>query len=76
MQYKMHRTYAGELQSVRTGYGYTVLSQRSLSSWEVLAGSVTPADFHLDVYDETPVFSAAQGAAEFARRGGFLWSHR
>ena len=24
-----------------------------------------------DVYDEEPVFSAAHGAAEFARRGGF-----
>lgn len=27
-----------------------------------------------DVYDDDPVFSAARGAAEFARRGGFLWS--
>jgi hypothetical protein len=25
-----------------------------------------------DVYDEDPGFSAARGAAEFARRGGFL----
>jgi hypothetical protein len=24
-----------------------------------------------DIYDEGPVFSAARGAAEFARRGGF-----
>lgn len=27
------------------------------------------------VYDEDSVFSAARGAAEFARRGGLLWSH-
>ena len=27
MQYKMHRTYAGELQSIRARYGYTVLSK-------------------------------------------------
>jgi hypothetical protein len=28
-----------------------------------------------DVYDDDPVFSAARDAAEFARRGGFLWSY-
>lgn len=28
-----------------------------------------------DVYDADPVFSAARGAAEFARRGGFLWNY-
>ena len=39
----MHRTCAGELQSVGTRYGYTVLSQRSLSSWAVPAGCLTPA---------------------------------
>jgi hypothetical protein len=30
----------------------------------------------LEIYDEDPVFSAARGAAEFARRGGFLRSRR
>jgi hypothetical protein len=29
-----------------------------------------------DVYDDDPVFSAARGAAEFARHGGCLWSYR
>jgi hypothetical protein len=28
-----------------------------------------------DVYDDDPVFSAGRGAAEFARRGGCLWSY-
>jgi hypothetical protein len=28
-----------------------------------------------EIYDKDPVFNAARGAAEFARRGGFLWSH-